>query len=364
MAVQPKPYLVNLLRCICQDVMFALASSHEVVEDELAAISKRRAAVHESIGKGGPVDIDDWGAWTVSMSAVVAPVHPPVWLPMNDLVQNVSLEAGARGVRALFTSKPSDKEVQRTRKIGALAVRTLTSVLGSDGELRADEELLRASLVAALGLPEEDERLLTAEKPMPPQAIEVYGEIDPKVAKFLIRGAWLAAFSDGIEPREDDAVHKLAQKFGIVAEDTEALRQETRARIDGRKAFGAAAVDAVRYVLSDEQEAGTRLARLTAELGLPLVHRSESLAAIDNAGPVILAKRHSLERMQREACLALTWFAALSTDPSDTRAAELAARHDRVATDLGARPEGAISRSMAESFTRMHLVAAAVSAGL
>lgn len=364
MAVMPKPYLVNLLRCVCHDAIFALASSHEVNEEELAGISKRRASLYDAVGKGAAVDIDDWRAWVVTMSAAVAPVRPPVWLPMHDLVHNVSLEAGARGVRSLFTSRPSEKEVQRTRKIGALAVRTLSSVLGSDGPLRSDEELLRACLVAALGLPEEDERLLQAEKPMAPQAIEVYGELEPKVSRSLVRGGWLAAFSDGIEPREDDAVHKLSDKFGMKAEETEALRQEVRARVDARREFGAAAVDAVRYVLSDEPEAGTGLARLTAELGLPAVHRSESMAAIDNAGPVILAKRHSLERAQREACLTLAWFAALSTDPRASRSAELAARHDRVAADLSTRSEAGVARAMADSFVQDQLVAAAVSAGL
>jgi hypothetical protein len=359
-----REYLVNLLRCVCQDAMFALASSHEVVEDELNAISKRRTPFYDAVGKGAAVDIDEWRTWTVAMCAVVAPVHPPVWLPMNELVQWVSLEAGARGVRSLFTSKPSEKEVQRTRKIGKLAVRALSSALGSDGELRPEEEQLRACLVAALGLPEEDEHVLTAEKPMPPEAIDLYGEIDPKMARALVRGAWLAVFSDGIEPREDEAVHKLAEKLGVPPPEAEALRQETRARVDVRKGFGASAVDAVRYVLSDEPGAGPKLARLTAELGLPAVHRSESLAAVDNGGPVILAKRHTLERGQREACLALAWFAALSTDPGVTRNAELAARHDRIATDLGARPEGAVARALAEAFVQTQLVPAAVSAGL
>jgi len=364
MAIQPKPYLVNLLRCVCQDVMFVLSSSQAVVEEELSAVSKRRAAIHEAIGKGATPDIDDWRAWTITMSAVMAPVRPPVWLPMHELVQSVSLEGGARGVRSLFTSKPSEKEVQRTRKIGALAVRALGSVQGADGDFREDEQLLRACLITALGLPEEDVRLLEAEKPMPPQALEVYGEIEPKIAKALVRGAWLGAFSDGIDPREDEAVHGLATKLGVTAEDTEAARQETRARVDGRKNFGAAAVDAVRYVLSDEQQAAQHLGRLTAMIALPPVHRSESLASVDNAGPVILAKRHALERGEREACLTLAWFAALSTDPSATRAAELAARHDRIASDLGSRPEAAVARSMAELFVQRALTAAAVAAGL
>ena len=48
---------------------------------------------------------------------------------MQELVGTVSLAAGARGVRALFTSKPSEKEVQRTKRVGSLAVRALTAVL-------------------------------------------------------------------------------------------------------------------------------------------------------------------------------------------------------------------------------------------
>jgi tellurite resistance protein len=359
-----RPFLVNLLRSICQDAMFALASSQEVVEEQLGALSKRRGPVYDAVGRGGAVDTEDWRAWAVVMSAVVAPVRPPEWMPMHDLVHSVSLEAGARGMRSLFTSRPSEKEVQRTRRIGSLAMRTLGVVLGADGPLRPDEELLRQSLLAALGLPEDDARLLSAEKPMAPQAIEISGEIDPKLARALIRGAWQAAFGDGIEPREDEAVHALASRFGVSPEDAEALRQEVRARIDLRRSFGAAAVDAIRYVLGDEPEAGPKLGRLTAELALPAVHRPEAMAAIEHAGPVILARRHSLERAQREACLSLAWFAALWTDPSATRAAELAARHDRIASDLSARPEGAVARSMADSFVQNQLVAFAVTAGL
>lgn len=364
MAIQPKPYLVNLLRCVCQDVMFVLSSSQTIVEDELSAVGKRRAAIYEAVGKGASVDIDDWRAWTIAMSAVMAPVRPAVWLPMHELVQSVSLEAGARGVRSLFTSKPSEKEIQRTRKIGALAVRALAAVQGADGDFSEDEQLLRACLMAALGLPEEDVRLLEAEKPMAPQALEIYGEIDPKVAKALVRGAWLGAFSDGIDPREDEAVQGLATKLGVTPEDTEAARQETRVKVDGRKGFGAAAVDAVRYVLSDEQQAAQHLGRLAAMIALPQVHRPEPLASIENAGPVILAKRHTLERGEREACLTLAWFAALSTDPSAARAAELAARHDRVASDLGSRPEAAVARGMADAMVQRALTTAAVAAGL
>ena len=72
----------------------------------------------------------------------------------------ITVEGGARGVRALFTSKPSEKQVEHVKRVGALAVRTLVAVLSADGELDPDEEDLRAALVASLGLPDEDEQKL------------------------------------------------------------------------------------------------------------------------------------------------------------------------------------------------------------
>jgi len=359
-----KPPLVNLLRCLCEDILFLIASSQQVSEEPIAALARRRTPDYEQIARGGQPDNDDWPRWVVNMSAAVAPVRPPTWMPMHELVGSVSLEAGARGVRSLFTSRPSEKEVLRARKIGSLTVRALTSVLGSDGPLRADELMLRSCLIAALGLPEEDERLLVVEQPMPTQALEVYGDMDPRIARLLVRGGWLAAFSDGIEPREDASVGVLAQKLGLTPEENEAQRQEVRARVDGSRVFGGAAVDAIRYVLSDEPQASARLAWLAANLALPMVYRAEPLAAIENGGPVVLARRHTLERTAREACLSLAWFAALATDPTQTRAAELASRHDRVATDLSAKSEGVVARSVAQAQVDGQLNAAVVSAGL
>jgi len=54
----------------------------------------------------------------------------------------LSLEHGARGVRSLFTSKPSDKDVARVRSRGGVAVRVVTSVLVAAGPLNAESTLL------------------------------------------------------------------------------------------------------------------------------------------------------------------------------------------------------------------------------
>ena len=54
---------------------------------------------------------------------------------MEVVREKVTLEIGARGLRSLFSSKPSDKEVARVKRYGSLAVRVLRAVLAADGEL-------------------------------------------------------------------------------------------------------------------------------------------------------------------------------------------------------------------------------------
>ena len=59
---------------------------------------------------------------------------------MMDVVrEKVTLEIGARGLRSLFSSKPSDKDVARVKRYGSLAVRVLRAVLAADGPLDAEE---------------------------------------------------------------------------------------------------------------------------------------------------------------------------------------------------------------------------------
>ena len=77
-------------------------------------------------------------AWVVEMARALAPIAPPVWVPMMEVVrEKVTLEIGARGLRSLFSSKPSEKEVARVKRYGSLAVRVLRAVLSSDGPLDA-----------------------------------------------------------------------------------------------------------------------------------------------------------------------------------------------------------------------------------
>jgi tellurite resistance protein len=277
-------------------------------------------------------------SWVVEMARALAPVAPPTWVPMMEVVrEKVTLEMGARGLRSLFSSKPSDKEVARVKRYGSLAVRVLRAVFSADGSLDSEELTTIAAVIASLGLPEADASALYAEPPVLAATLDVYGELDAAVAQAILRGAWLAAAWDSVDPREEQTIRVVAQKLSLSELEVEAARKDALARIDARRKAGLAAVDAVRCVLSDRTPGlGVQLAALTGTLMLPRRWRDEALSAIGQGAPVALAKRHmGLEASERLEVLGVAWAAALVDDPSVGRRALLRARWERVAEDLG-----------------------------
>jgi hypothetical protein len=259
-------------------------------------------------------------------------------MPMADVIrEKVTLEVGARGLRSLFSSKPSDKDVQRVKRLGTLAVRVLRAVFVADGPLDQEEARTVAGLIASLGLPDEIAQPLYAEAPVPVEQLDVYGDMEAAVAKALVRGAWLAAAWDQIDPREEHVVRVLANKLAIPAMDMEVMRNEAVQRIDMRRVAGLATVDAVRFVLSDRMPGhGVTLAAKAGTLMLPRRYRDEALAQIGHGAKVTLAKRYAqLSSDDRQTVLGIAWAAALYEDPSIARRALLRARHDRVAADHG-----------------------------
>jgi hypothetical protein len=303
----------------------------------LRALSHRRAKAVEYAAWGGTVVRMEAGeAWLLPLCAAIAPIAAPLWMPMSDAIaEGLSLEHGARGMRSLFTSKPSDKEVARVRSLGAFAVRALAAVLASAGSFHAEARLTRDCFLASLGLPEEDQRKLRDEAPAAARALEAPSGVEPKLSRAMVRGAFHAALLDGLDPREEAAVTVIAAKLGVATEDVTGALLDARRMIDSARAFGNAAVDAIRYILQDDVAESERLAIAAVRLALPVVYRHEAVAAVNVGGPVTLAKKHLVDRRQRQAVLALAWIAALCTDPSYVRRIELAVRHNRIAADLG-----------------------------
>jgi hypothetical protein len=157
------------------------------------------------------------------------------------------------------------------------------------------------------------------------------------VSRAIVRGAWIAAAWDALDPREEQAVQVAAQKMGVPAEEVEAGRREAIERIEARRRVGAAAVDGVRYLLSDRCPGlGIQLSALTATLMLPKRWRDEVLAGVGQGAPVVLSKRHAgLHAEERMAVLGIAWAAALVESPSMGRRALLRARWERLSQDMG-----------------------------
>jgi tellurite resistance protein len=357
--------LIVALETVVEDALFGVAAAGEDDEDVLLGLGKRRAQIYEDVLRDKEhVPIANFRAWMTELTAALAPVCPPAWMPMAELVKSgITVEGGARGVRALFTSKPSEKTVERVRRVGALAVRTLVAVLSADGDLDPDEEDQRAALVASLGLPEEDEQKLIAEPPHAVDKMELYGDLDGKLAKEIVYGAWVAAFGDGLDPREERVVTTIGAKLSVSAEDIEEARTRAKKAIDDQRDVGAAVVDAIRYVLLDEPEHAMLLGKAAARLFLPRRHRIEPLSSLHQRSAITLANRYHLDKTGQSAVLAASWLAALHTDPSVARRIPLLLRHEDVAKDLKADGSGAFVREKLDRVVESHLQVAALAAG-
>lgn len=332
--------LERLLGLLCGDAIFVLASAPREPKDELDSLLQRRSHAYAAAVQGRPHTrmTAQYEAWVVDMARAMAPVSPPAWLPMMEVVrEKVTLEIGARGLRSLFSSKPSDKEIARVRRYGTLAVRVLRAVLAADGAIDREEQTLITALIGALGLPDSDANALSAEPPIAPETLDVYGELDHAVALAVVRGAWLAAALDAVDPREEQAISSVARKLSVSRDDLEGARREGLERVEGRRKAGTAAVDGIRYVLSDRHPGlGVQLAAAVGTLMVPRRWRGEALAPVAQGSPPALAKRHvGLDSNARFAVLAIAWAAALVENPTLGRLALVRGRWERLAQDLG-----------------------------
>jgi hypothetical protein len=357
--------LVRGLHAVTEDVFFGVAAAGRDDEDTLTALVRRRADVYERIvGGGTAASVTAYREWMTGLAAAIAPICPPAWMPMAELVSGgLTLEGGVRGVRALFTTKLSEKKVEQVREVGSFAVRVLASILSADGELDADESDLIAALVASLGLAPEEAASLLSQTPAATSEVEAPVDLEPKLARALISGAWRAAADDGIDPREDRAVTALAARLAVRPEDVESARTDARKAVDEQRDVGAAVVDAVRYLLVDEPDHALLLGKVGARLFLPRRHRLEPLSALHQRGTITLANRYRLSRAGQEAVLAASWLAALHTDPSTARRVPLLLRHEDIARDLRSDGTGAAVREKLDRIVEGQLQLAVLAVG-
>lgn len=361
------PKTAALARLICtasEDAIFALGSGAGT--GSLEGLGKRRGEAYQAVLAGHRLNTmsGELDHWLVEMTRAIVPIHPPAFVPMGEVLrQNVTLEAGARGLRSFFSSKPSDKDVLRVKRLGTLATRVLRAVLAADGPLDPEEQRTIASVVASLGLPDEDAKPLFAEAPIAVDQLDVYGDLEKDIARSLLRGAWLASAWDTIDPREEHVIRVVANKLSFPAMDLEVLRNDVIKLVDARRNVGAAAVDAIRFILSDRMPGhGVTLAAKSGMFMIPKRYREEVLAQVGHGTKVTLAQRYKqIPADDKVAVLGIAWAASLYEDPTIGRRALFRARHDRIAQDLG--EEGAKVRAEIDDWLAAVLAPAAFPMG-
>src|SRR5260370_39094856 len=151
-AQSASPALERLVRVLCGDAIFVFATEEADPKEALEGLTTRRAAAYTAALLGQPcVTADQFEPWLAEMARALAPVSPPASLPMMQVGrEKVTLEVGARGLRSVLSSKPSDKEVTRVRRYGSPARRGRAPALAAGGPLNAAERTAIAAVGAAL----------------------------------------------------------------------------------------------------------------------------------------------------------------------------------------------------------------------
>ena len=291
--------LARLSGALAEDALFVVGSAaHD--RDALEGVLTARGRLHRRrAGSAPPADDDAFDAWLVDMARAMAPIAPPVWMPMMEVVrEKVTLEMGARGLRSLFSSKPSDKDVARVKRYGSLAVRMLRAVLAADGPIDAEERTTVGAVIAALGLPESDASALSRRSRPRARDVRHLRRDRPhhrarhrarRVARGSLRRPRPARGAS--DPgRRAEARHPRRRGRGVAPRGPGARRRAE----PQRRARG---VDGVRFLLSDRCPGlGVQLGALVGSLMLPRRFRDEALASVGQDSRSRSRSRHASSR--------------------------------------------------------------------
>lgn len=348
------PRSAQVFALAARDLMVAVAA-HESFPDHLEAFAKRRGALYAS-----PVPIEDDAYWP-GVAAALAAVAPPDTMPMSGLVSlGYTLEGGARGLRSLFTSAPSDKERKRVQRIAALAARVMEIVAGADDVLSRDERRSIAMAMASFGLTGEELDAIRPAGRLTIEQFEVLGELDAKVRRELVRGAWQLAQRHASSPVEEDTVRALAARLDM-SPQVEPLRVEVSNVMQRAGDVAALAVELTRA-------AGTALPVDTLEAALENLIRSAAPPAratvlrerVKSREAPALSRLTPLARPQRLQSVALAWATLVGTDPTWSMGQHLRGELTALAAEAGAGYEVAEALEEVDRYLHQRVRSAAV----
>ncbi len=331
------------------DLLVALAARESFAH--LDTFAKRRAPAYIE----ATVDPGAESYWP-GIAAALAPIAPPEAMPMAGLIGlGVTLEAGARGLRGLFVKDPSEKERKRVLRIATLAARVMDLVAGADEKRTDDEQRHIAMAMASFGLREDELAQAQPTGALTVDQFELHGDVELRVRREILRGAWQLALGDGLDDREATLLATLAAKLDL-SNEAATIHAEAE-RVHGRQGQTAAlAVELTRAAAAtlpaeDRNALVERLIRAVA----PASRAAALRARTADAAPVSFDGLDALPLPQRLQALALAWAALTGSDPRYSLGMHLRGELTAAAAEAGAAYETTQAFEEVERFLHQRL---------
>lgn len=326
----------------CRDLVTVIAA-REDYESTLDAFARRRAELYAH-----PRSIPEESYWPTIASAL-APIGPPEWMPMHGLIEHgITLEGGAKGLRGLFVREPSEKERRRVLKIATLVARVLELVVRSSPQPQPDETRLIAMTMHSFGLNADELAKTTPPSPLTFDNLEIFGDIDVRVRREILRGAWQLALACKLEPSRELVVRGIASRLELSAEAdrirAEVIEQQTR---QGEMAI--VAIELARTVARSLPDDVIRpwLEHLVTAAA-PVVRKMELTALA--FGQTSVESLPRLETSRRTQAIALALATLLGHDPTTSVALHLRAELTIAAEAAGAGGEVATAFNVVDRY--------------
>jgi hypothetical protein len=320
----------TLFPIAARDLIAGLAA-RENFESTLEHLARRRGPAYAQPDSANATDDAYW----TTIAVALAPEAPPEYMPMRGLIEfGLTLEGGAKGLRGLFKKEPSEKERRKVLKIATLAARVMEIVSNANHALERDEQRLIAMAMASFGLSNDEITQTRASGPVSFENLEIFGDLDARTRRELVRGAWQLALVDNLDPQKDLVVRGVAARLEMSAE-ADQVRSEVLAQVTRQSETATVAIELARG--PSRSLPSTRTVPWIEHLitaAAPPARRAELTSAAQSTAPVLGESLPKLDASRRKQACALAMATLLGSDPpvsvamhlrAEARAAAIAA---------------------------------------
>lgn len=238
-------------------------------------------------------------------------------MPMSSVIElGITLEGGAKGLRGLFTKAPSEKERKRVQKTATLAGRILEMVANADRSLSADEARLVAMAMNSFGLTAEELSHVRPGRTLTFEDLEIFGELDLKTRRALLRGAWQLAAAGTLDPARELAVRGVAARLELQHE-ADLSRSEVLQAQQRQTELAQVTIELARSAsrLLTAEQARAALMHLVASVAPP-PRRAELEAHAFSTNPVLFGTLPKLDNARKKQAVCAAFASVIMHDPT------------------------------------------------